>query len=67
MVHWSGMLVTMVGLVLVGCSSVFKTKHSGEGSKTVLGKNSNISSESIHHGHHQLGILVNDLVDLFLS
>lgn len=37
MVHWSGMLVTMVGLVLVGCSSVFKTKHSGEGSKTVLG------------------------------
>ncbi|XP_061183493.1 solute carrier family 35 member F6-like isoform X3 [Saccostrea echinata] len=37
-VHWSGMLVTMIGLVLVGCSSVFKSKtSSSSGSKTILG------------------------------
>ncbi|CAG2233768.1 Solute carrier family 35 member F6 [Mytilus edulis] len=36
-VHWCGMLVTMIGLVLVGCSSVFKSQHTAEGSKTILG------------------------------
>lgn len=37
-IHWSGMLVTMCGLVLVGCSSVFKAKSSSSGgSKTLLG------------------------------
>ncbi|KAK3092644.1 hypothetical protein FSP39_005347 [Pinctada imbricata] len=35
--HWSGMLVTMLGLVLVGCSSVFKAKHSSHSSKTLIG------------------------------
>ncbi|CAC5418899.1 unnamed protein product [Mytilus coruscus] len=37
LVHWCGMLVTMIGLVLVGCSSVFKSQHTAEGSKTILG------------------------------
>ncbi|XP_063426229.1 solute carrier family 35 member F6-like [Mytilus trossulus] len=36
-VHWCGMLVTMIGLVLVGCSSVFKSQHTAGGSKTILG------------------------------
>ncbi|XP_035824094.1 solute carrier family 35 member F6 isoform X2 [Aplysia californica] len=35
-IHWLGMFVTMIGLVLVGCSSVFKNKNS-QGSKAALG------------------------------
>ncbi|XP_025090038.1 solute carrier family 35 member F6-like isoform X2 [Pomacea canaliculata] len=36
-VHWLGMLVTMGGLILVGCSSVFQSTQSTSGSKTLLG------------------------------
>ncbi|CAG5124412.1 unnamed protein product, partial [Candidula unifasciata] len=35
-IHWLGMVVTMLGLVLVGCSSVFKN-HSSQGSKAIIG------------------------------
>ncbi|XP_059140313.1 solute carrier family 35 member F6-like [Physella acuta] len=35
-IHWLGMSVVMVGLILVGCSSVFKNKSS-QGSKAILG------------------------------
>ncbi|KAK3597431.1 hypothetical protein CHS0354_040171 [Potamilus streckersoni] len=35
--HWTGMIVTMVGLVLVGCSSVFKSEHNSSGSHTLIG------------------------------
>ncbi|CAL1536291.1 unnamed protein product [Lymnaea stagnalis] len=35
-IHWLGMSVVMVGLILVGCSSVFKNKNS-EDSKAILG------------------------------
>ncbi|KAK3781244.1 hypothetical protein RRG08_065975 [Elysia crispata] len=34
--HWLGMFVVMIGLVLVGCSSVFKNKG-GEGSQAIIG------------------------------
>lgn len=37
-VHWLGMLVTMGGLILVGCSSVFQSTQSTSGSKTLLGE-----------------------------
>ncbi|KAH9505180.1 hypothetical protein Btru_058892 [Bulinus truncatus] len=35
-IHWFGMIVVMGGLILVGCSSVFKSKSS-QGSKAILG------------------------------
>ncbi|GFO15881.1 solute carrier family 35 member f6-like [Plakobranchus ocellatus] len=35
-IHWLGMFVVMIGLVLVGCSSVFKNQG-GHGNKTILG------------------------------
>ncbi|XP_045160794.2 solute carrier family 35 member F6-like isoform X2 [Mercenaria mercenaria] len=36
--HWLGMIMVMIGLVLVGCSSVFKSQdHKTAGSKTLLG------------------------------
>ncbi|XP_064601853.1 solute carrier family 35 member F6-like [Liolophura sinensis] len=35
--HWSGMFITMIGLVLVGISSVFKNNQSSSGSKVILG------------------------------
>ncbi|KAK6183553.1 hypothetical protein SNE40_011011 [Patella caerulea] len=35
--HWAGMLTVMVGLVLVGCSSVFKSSSNNHGSKALLG------------------------------
>ena len=36
--HWLGMTVTMVGLILVGCSSIFKTQHKSSSGETILGK-----------------------------
>ncbi|KAK0042295.1 solute carrier family 35 member F6-like isoform X1 [Biomphalaria pfeifferi] len=35
-IHWLGMMVVMAGLILVGCSSVFKNKNS-QGTKAILG------------------------------
>ena len=35
--HWVGMMVTMFGLVLVGCSSIFKTQHKSTSGETILG------------------------------
>ena len=32
------MMVTMVGLILVGCSSIFKTQHKSTSGETILGK-----------------------------
>ena len=37
-VHWLGMLIVMAGLVLVGCSSVFRANHNGSTSHTLLGQ-----------------------------
>ncbi|XP_076443196.1 solute carrier family 35 member F6-like isoform X2 [Babylonia areolata] len=36
-VHWLGMVVVMGGLVLVGCSSLFRAHHSVSASHTLLG------------------------------
>ncbi|XP_041353589.1 solute carrier family 35 member F6-like [Gigantopelta aegis] len=36
-IHWLGMIVTMLGLVLVGCSSVFQNHHGTSASHTLLG------------------------------
>ncbi|KAL4237585.1 hypothetical protein ACF0H5_002299 [Mactra antiquata] len=36
--HWLGMIIVMAGLVLVGCSSVFKSQnHKTNGGKTLIG------------------------------
>ena len=38
MVHWSGMIVTVLGLVLVGMSSVLQEEsNKGKDAKAVLG------------------------------
>ncbi|KAK7481163.1 hypothetical protein BaRGS_00027596 [Batillaria attramentaria] len=36
-VHWLGMLMTMAGLVLVGCSSIFRARQNTSSSHTILG------------------------------
>ncbi|KAJ8308158.1 hypothetical protein KUTeg_013032, partial [Tegillarca granosa] len=35
--HWTGMCVTMIGLILVGCSSIFNAEHSSSASETLFG------------------------------
>ncbi|ESO96502.1 hypothetical protein LOTGIDRAFT_159919, partial [Lottia gigantea] len=35
--HWCGMITVMIGLVLVGCSSVFKSSSGNNGSQALLG------------------------------
>ncbi|XP_067682026.1 solute carrier family 35 member F6-like [Haliotis asinina] len=46
-IHWSGMIVTMFGLVLVGCSSVFKSQAGSSASNTLLGIALIISSQIV--------------------
>ncbi|KAL8602688.1 hypothetical protein ACOMHN_058641 [Nucella lapillus] len=36
-IHWLGMMVVMGGLVLVGCSSIFRSHHNVSASHTMLG------------------------------